>query len=244
MRNLMKALLAVALVAPSFAFALGIGQSKHNLSSSQVAPNVRTNWDEVCVFCHTPHNSAGQTKLLWNRTVPTGAGWAAGNATTAGTLLPTAGQVQGVSAMCLSCHDGATAIGNVTNPSNRIAVAIAYNGTNVSATGQITGVLTRIGTNLQGSHPVSVPYPRTGKPGYASIAVSGADPTTYVAPVTTGCLGSAQCAGNVAIPLYTDTSGRMGIECGSCHDAHDNVNGSFLRIANVGSALCLSCHVK
>jgi predicted CXXCH cytochrome family protein len=244
MRNLLKALLAVALVVPSLAFALNISQSKHNLSTTQAAPNVRTNWDEICVFCHTPHNSAGQTRLLWNRTVPTNVGWAAGNTTTAGTQLPLAGQVQGVSAMCLSCHDGATAIGNVTNPSNRIAVAIAYNGTNVSTTGQINGVLTRLGTNMQGAHPVSVPYPRTGRPGYASIAVSGGDPTTYVTPVTTGCLGSAQCAGNVAVPLYTDTSGRMGIECGSCHDAHDNANGSFLRISNASSALCLACHIK
>lgn len=32
--------------------------------------------------------------------------------------------------------------------------------------------------------------------------------------------------------------------CSSCHDVHDNTNSPFLLSTNVGSALCLTCHVK
>jgi doubled CXXCH motif protein len=248
MRKLLKVLLAVAMVAPAFALADNIASTKHNFTpSSLFSATVRTSWDEICVFCHTPHNPAGQTKLLWNRTNPTGDGWATGNTTTMGTQLPTA--VSSVSAYCLSCHDGATAIGSVTNASNRLG-SITYSGTNLNAAGQINGTNTRLGTNLQGSHPVSVPYPRTGKPGYGSVASSGADPATYNAPVTAGCLGAANCPGGTNganIPLFSDNAGRLGIECGSCHDPHNNsatLGGSFLRVSNAGSALCLACHIK
>ena len=38
------------------------------------------------------------------------------------------------------------------------------------------------------------------------------------------------------------------VECGSCHDPHEGeANGidvSFLRISNVGSEVCLACHIK
>lgn len=32
------------------------------------------------------------------------------------------------------------------------------------------------------------------------------------------------------------------VQCASCHNVHDNTNGTFLRIANTNSALCTSCH--
>ena len=34
------------------------------------------------------------------------------------------------------------------------------------------------------------------------------------------------------------------MECGSCHDVHDNTNPPFLVTTNAGSALCLDCHIK
>lgn len=33
------------------------------------------------------------------------------------------------------------------------------------------------------------------------------------------------------------------VQCASCHDAHSNTNGSFLRKTNTASALCLTCHI-
>ncbi|MFB3814941.1 MAG: cytochrome c3 family protein [Terriglobales bacterium] len=32
------------------------------------------------------------------------------------------------------------------------------------------------------------------------------------------------------------------VQCGTCHDVHNNTNGPFLRIANTGSAMCTTCH--
>lgn len=34
------------------------------------------------------------------------------------------------------------------------------------------------------------------------------------------------------------------VECATCHDPHTPNNGTFLRVSNNGSGLCLSCHVK
>ena len=32
------------------------------------------------------------------------------------------------------------------------------------------------------------------------------------------------------------------LQCTSCHDPHDNINGHFLVITTQNSALCLECH--
>ncbi|MFQ5663305.1 MAG: cytochrome c3 family protein [Terriglobia bacterium] len=33
------------------------------------------------------------------------------------------------------------------------------------------------------------------------------------------------------------------VQCGSCHNVHDNTNLPFLRISNANSALCTTCHL-
>ena len=33
------------------------------------------------------------------------------------------------------------------------------------------------------------------------------------------------------------------VQCGSCHNAHDDTNTPFLRVSNTGSALCTTCHL-
>jgi len=33
------------------------------------------------------------------------------------------------------------------------------------------------------------------------------------------------------------------VQCGSCHNVHNNTNTPFLRISNVNSALCTTCHL-
>ncbi|MBI2362927.1 MAG: cytochrome c3 family protein, partial [Elusimicrobia bacterium] len=44
-----------------------------------------------------------------------------------------------------------------------------------------------------------------------------------------------------AVKVYGETNR---VECGSCHDPHDNQNGKFLVKSNAGAALCLTCHQK
>ncbi|MCF6192532.1 MAG: cytochrome c3 family protein [Candidatus Hydrothermae bacterium] len=34
------------------------------------------------------------------------------------------------------------------------------------------------------------------------------------------------------------------VQCGTCHNPHDNTNAPFLEASNTGSQLCLTCHLK
>jgi len=45
------------------------------------------------------------------------------------------------------------------------------------------------------------------------------------------------------VSATTLTGAQPFVECASCHDPH-STNATFLRIANTGSAVCLSCHIK
>ena len=84
-----------------------------------------------------------------------------------------------------------------------------------------------IGTNLTNDHPISFTYD-------AALATTDGglfDPTTK-----NSGLGSTINADM----LFGDK-----LECASCHDVHDSVgNDDLLRVANSGSALCLTCHDK
>jgi predicted CXXCH cytochrome family protein len=79
-----------------------------------------------------------------------------------------------------------------------------------------------LGTDLSNDHPISI--------GYSLAADSDFnDPAT----VTT------------TLPLFSGTQdANYQVECGSCHDVHDDSINPFLRISNDNSALCLTCHVK
>lgn len=65
--------------------------------------------EQLCVFCHTPHNSNPGTEL-WNQTM----GNTPFGSYTSTTLQSTVGQVsqQDASKLCLSCHDGTIALGD------------------------------------------------------------------------------------------------------------------------------------
>src|SRR3990167_7233223 len=44
-----------------------IGPTKHNLSISGPGPIKSTTEEEICVFCHVPHNARPGAPFLWNR---------------------------------------------------------------------------------------------------------------------------------------------------------------------------------
>ncbi len=73
---------------------------------------------EVCIFCHAPHNNSGQ-KPLWNRLQPP----AHYRIYESSTLDARVDQPSGPSKMCLSCHDGALAIGLVASSPDPIPVS-------------------------------------------------------------------------------------------------------------------------
>ncbi len=77
-----------------------------------------------------------------------------------------------------------------------------------------------LGTDIGNDHPVSFTYDST----LATTDGYLADPTTLPD----------------AVKMF---NGKL--ECASCHDVHNKYgNDSLLNIANGGSALCLTCHLK
>ena len=83
-----------------------------------------------------------------------------------------------------------------------------------------------LGTDLSDDHPISFTY---------NTALSTADGGLEDPSTASSSLG-----GTIAEDmLFSDK-----LECASCHNAHNNVNGNFLVMVNTNSALCLTCHIK
>ncbi len=85
-----------------------IVNSKHDLSAQGRGAVRAVTENEICIFCHTPHNAAPQTPL-WNRENPR-THYRIYNSSTTDARID---QPSGPSKMCLSCHDGSMALGNV-----------------------------------------------------------------------------------------------------------------------------------
>ena len=84
-----------------------------------------------------------------------------------------------------------------------------------------------VGTDLSNDHPISFTY---------DDALASTDGGLHAPSTQASGLG-----GTIDADLLFGGS----MECGSCHDVHNaDGNPSLLRVANVGSALCLTCHDK
>jgi hypothetical protein len=104
-----------------------------------------------------------------------------------------------------------------------------------------------IGTDLRNDHPVGVRFPTAG-----SLAATDFKPPNGVRPDISWFEGNSNSRPDSSeVRLYNYGEGPM-VECASCHDPHgvpsagtgSQFNPTFLRIANSGSALCLTCHTK
>lgn len=88
-----------------------ITYTPHNLSTSGPVGTFKSNVQELCVFCHTPHN-ANINRALWNHNMQE-SGLVYHMYTTGADLTSVTKQVTAPkleSLMCLSCHDGRTAV--------------------------------------------------------------------------------------------------------------------------------------
>lgn len=138
--------------------------NKHNLSTTGPGPVKSTTLTEICVFCHTPHNS-NPAVPLWNQTV-SGATYQPYTSTT---MTATPGLPTGSSKLCLSCHDGTVAIGNTVNNGQ-----IPMQG--VTAQGRLSGPSV-LGSGLGDDHPIAF-VPVTGSqivnpPGGSPVKLDG-----------------------------------------------------------------------
>jgi mono/diheme cytochrome c family protein len=97
----------------------GDNSNPHNLSSLSRNSKKADTETQICIFCHTPHGAVANAPL-WGRPDPTGSfGIRAGlgiSEIVNTTLYSTdADYPNGSSKLCLSCHDGVTAMGILAN---------------------------------------------------------------------------------------------------------------------------------
>jgi hypothetical protein len=270
----MKKIVAVAAfaaltvgAATAFAGALpqqGVNGSSHDIIYKSGAGYYKDDFGRVCIYCHTPHNAQPVNPLeplpLWNRYDPkavfTPYAWAAPANVAAGLASD---PLVGPSRLCLSCHDGVTAVDS-HGPDKGTAQGLkASTGTVIQ---QSTG---RAWADLSGTHPIGFSYadavtarttaelidPSTGAEYLSGLPAAGTWDTVTRA-------GAAYSGKKISDTLYNGI-----LTCASCHDVHNTRNAHntytdatyslnngvtepnyFVWAPEQGSMLCLSCHVK
>ena len=124
-----------------------IVSSKHDLSSRGPGPIRAVEEPQICIFCHAPHSAAPQTPL-WNRENPRRYYRIYKSSTTDARIT----QPSGPSKMCLSCHDGSMALGEVlTRPATHPFVMTAR--TIPPGSADLT-------SDLSDDHPIGFHYDR------------------------------------------------------------------------------------
>jgi hypothetical protein len=140
----------------------------------------------------------------------------------------------GISALCLGCHDGTIGyivVNGISGSDKHDLVNAPGPGGTPDLTsspdcrkchGEMYGdpPVNWQGLDLSNDHPIAMTYPTTGQ-----------DAAFNTPPDLLN--------GWLDVPLY---GGK--VECATCHDVHDPGLVPFMRTSNVGSALCIRCHVK
>jgi hypothetical protein len=262
--------------ASNFTFAARVNdirQTLHNLSVSGTGTAKATTETQVCVFCHTPHAATAGVGPIWNKTLSS----ATYTTYTSSTLDSISNQgltalpaPNGSAKLCLSCHDGTLAVGNVNvlngkgslTTTGTIAITTTGYGTGgvmPAGDGTNTGFTRYLGTDLTNDHPISVTL---------NAALSAADGEIRAVdaqqrfPAGTGTtLGVRGKGYHPKLPLEpVGPQGAGQIECATCHDPHIREtdatmgNQKFLRLNRfqeatptgtynqTGDIICLTCH--
>ena len=206
MRNLRSALLMVALVSVTLgARAQSVVNSVHNLSAGGPGSVKALSETEICIFCHTPHSKSPHTPL-WNRDDP--GSFFLLYSSSSSESVP--GQPDGSSLLCLSCHDGTIAMGNVLTRVEDISFA---SGISVMPYGR-----SNLTTDLSDDHPVSFIYNTT----LASTDGELNDPSEIAMPVTLPD-GKVQCTSchnphNDTYYPFLTLPYQISELCYACHD--------------------------
>ena len=233
--------------------------------------------DQVCIFCHTPHN-ASPAVPLWNKVYDPATASTyrlyTSSKSLSSTVKNSAITATSESMLCLSCHDGKTAINVLHNTRVRETTVngdgiidfgvgasaidpqsmgdLSFPGSmfpsNLGATRDADGKIDDPynGTNLTDDHPIGFSYDSVlGEPGKSANLRTLADAKAN------------------KLRFFGPSGDR--VECSSCHNPHvyygSYLNGGaryaipgatqpyldrtpFLVRDNNGSALCLGCHIK
>jgi len=212
MRSRLFVVLAVAITVMALGVSAQAGTlagSKHDLRSTGASAYKGTS-DEICLYCHSPHNGS-TIAPLWSHQLSAAGGYQAYTSTT---MSAASNYTSGVSAACLSCHDGTLATGNL--------LATVNGGVDIG--GIVLGASTaNLGTDFRNDHPV----------GISMTTAAVGDPTMNGAPTDP-----------TVVRTFINGAITDAVECASCHRVHDNTIAFFLVKSNAGSAICISCHAK
>ncbi|OGF65149.1 MAG: hypothetical protein A2Y62_18320 [Candidatus Fischerbacteria bacterium RBG_13_37_8] len=206
----------------TYGSAESIYQSKHNLSVSGTGQVKAYGEEEVCIFCHTPHS--GSTEIpLWNRHTSSVESYIFAPSQYLASKPPE--MPDGDSKLCLSCHDGTVALGNLINIRGRGGfISMSYD--------FLSQRDSYIGTDLSGSHIISIAFDENLIFEWKTI-------------FRKDCLRLPSRKEILLPPTYPMGEKKDGIQCTTCHDPHDDENGKFLRLGTPDnySELCQACHI-
>jgi hypothetical protein len=221
MRRRLAALSAAlaSTAAAAIAQQTGVSATLHNLSVSGPGEIRAQSETEVCKFCHIPHQAV-VSQALWGHALSTADRYQVPTIRRGGVTAP-APQPDGSSRLCLSCHDGTVALGEVGRGTSRIAMGGSQR--------LDRGRRSHLGVDLSGSHPVSFVVPEADP-----AAGSGSDMTLRPLALVTS-----------DPDVKLDGQGKM--QCTTCHDPHQDRHyrpGSVPHfwVKPTVSEVCLTCH--
>jgi hypothetical protein len=239
-----------------------ITASKHNLATWGPGDIKATSESQVCKFCHAVHGASRAP--LWGHKLST----ATYHTYSSATLKSPRNQPDMGSKLCLSCHDGTVAVGGTTkgNRETEIELTSSTAGKLSGALGSANRKLTATSTAYYGtdlanpishiSHPISIEVSTE-----LVQATLDAGKDWKLKGMNAGCPNFKTLGDECVYPLqptkntYGTTRTNVGIQCTTCHDAHNDQFGMFMRekvsfdnfsCANYGvsdGGFCLHCHV-
>ncbi|MCP4657914.1 MAG: cytochrome c3 family protein [bacterium] len=193
----------------------------HNLSVSGPGQIRALEETEICKFCHIPHSAVAPVPL-WGHALSEVRYYEVPEIRTRRGGRQLAPQPDGSSRLCLSCHDGTVALGEIAGEPGSVPMAGAQR--------LKPGQPGYIGTNLSGSHPISFVYPER-------------DPGEFTTGIDMGFRPRVAIQGDNRVQL--DSDGKM--QCTTCHDPHAD---RFYQPGKVPhfwvkptvAEVCLTCH--
>ncbi len=216
--------------------------NKHNFSYQNTSANYRalptveipeySRSNQICVFCHTPHKSSGEGPL-WNRKASSVSFFKHYSSPTLAIDDPAVrgaseyGQPNGSTRLCLSCHDGVTALGAVfatpIDPYNQYPIHFLDVKTGISGPDVHLPYET-----YSSHHPVSFKYNATVRNILTSPPYNKTE--YWYSP-----------ANGVKLDRYE----RM--QCTTCHDPHQDKSDSPSSltpfwVSKTYAEVCRSCH--
>lgn len=234
----------------------GIADTKHNLAhwsayAYRADATAPASGDEhliskICKYCHTPHD-ASPAIPLWGHDLPT-ASFKKYSSTTLiidDPLVVDTSQyrtlgLSGTTKLCLSCHDGLTALSAIKGKGRGQAMTVDDLG------GQSSGYDNAGVIDISNKHPVSFLYDDTVVPLLNNVSKKGAG--IYALPDVT----DNSTLDNPRVKAkWLQESKR--VECNICHDPHNNyatndrdqlpfwVSGAYNAYSS-HDAVCATCH--